>query len=290
MAMKAATDTIFPELPTFPLEVGWRTVYDPTTETEKQLPITLLDILYPTEDDVDVVATPQSPYHARWTSWLTTMIQTYLSTQKLLVMHDVLIHWGRKNAPPKSPDVAVIPGGLLPDEDDLSYHVGRDGPPPTFIIEITSKETRKIDLQAKPIFYAALGVKEYLIIDIRTRRNQPWRLLGYRLEDSPYYREIKADVDGSISFPSLGLRFRAINREKIEVFDLTTGERFLTPVEQKVRADLEAARAEQETERADLEATARKTVEAELAATLARLHELEARYNLQIEKTKNDSE
>ena len=232
----------------------------------------------------------QSPLHDLWTRWIAAMIQSYLTAKNLLITHDVLIHWGRKNAPPKSPDVAVIPGGRLPDEDDLSYHVGRDGPPPTFIIEITSKETRKIDLQVKPIFYAALGVKEYLIIDIRTRRKYPWRLLGYRLEDSPYYREIKADADGSISFSSLGLRFRAVNREKIEVFDLVTGERFLTPIEQKVRADMETARAEQEAARAEQEATARKIVETELAVTLARLHELEARYNLQSEKTKNDSQ
>ncbi|MEM7539579.1 MAG: Uma2 family endonuclease, partial [Chloroflexota bacterium] len=35
-------------------------------------------------------------------------------------------------------------------------------------MEITSQETRQSDLEAKVLDYAAIGIKEYLIIDIRT--------------------------------------------------------------------------------------------------------------------------
>lgn len=263
-------------LPTFPLEVGWRTVYDPATQSYTQQPLTLLDILFPTEDNVDVVFMAQSPLHNLWLRWLSTMLETYLVLQKLIT-NDVLIHWGLPGAPPKSPDLAVMPAGHVPAEGQKSYRVGRDGPPPSFIIEITSKETRAIDLHVKPIFYAAVGVKEFLVIDLLTRRKHPWRLLGYRLADSPYYQSVTPEADGSLAFPTIGLRFRVVGRERIEVYSLATGERLLTPQELKEHADAETARADQE-------AAARQATEVELAATRKRLRELEARYHLQSEK------
>lgn len=57
------THDSLPSLPTFPLEAGWRTVYDTATQRYLQQPLTLLDILYPSEDDVGVVYMAQSPMH-----------------------------------------------------------------------------------------------------------------------------------------------------------------------------------------------------------------------------------
>jgi len=89
--------------------------------------------------------------------------------------------------------------------------------------------------------YAAVGVKEYLLIDLLPEDDGNWKLYGFRLEDSPFYKELTADAEGGLSFETVGLRFVAEGRERIDVFHTTTGERVLNPIELKARADIEAA-------------------------------------------------
>src|SRR5438132_397489 len=55
--------------------------------------------------------------------------------------------------PAKSPDIAVVDGlEVDPDnlEDSPSYHIGKDGPPPRVVFEISSRETWRQDLEEKP--------------------------------------------------------------------------------------------------------------------------------------------
>ncbi|MCE7988398.1 MAG: Uma2 family endonuclease [Caldilinea sp. CFX5] len=236
------THEFLPDLPTFPLEAGWRTVYDAATERYLQQPLTLLDILYPSEDDVGVVYMAQSPLHNLLTDLLSVMLSTYLGARDWLILHDVLVLWGVRGIPPKSPDLAAIPGGRRP-IDEKSYRVGRDGPIPAFVIEVTSTETRNEDLDNKPLHYAALGIKEFLIIDILNETTGDWDLIGYRLEDGPYYRRLSLDAEKGITFTTVGLRFVAVNRTRIEVYDSATGQRLLTSQELKTQAEAQAARA-----------------------------------------------
>jgi len=63
---------------------------------------------------------------------------------------------------------------------EKSYRVHRDGPVPAFVLEITSEDTRAIDLQAKTLHYAAVGVREMLIIDFWPEDGGAWQPLGYR--------------------------------------------------------------------------------------------------------------
>lgn len=81
----------------------------------------------------------------------------------------------------------------------------------------------------------------------------------------------------------LDILFPAEGNTDIEVYSLATGERLLTPEELKTLADAETARANAEMVRANAEAVARQAVETELAATLVRLRELEARYQAKSE-------
>jgi Uma2 family endonuclease len=268
-----------PPLPTFDWEVGYKYVYNPQAGAYDQVPLTLLDILYPTEEDIGRLKMVQSPHHDLWTNWLKVMLWNYLGSQDWLVTNDVLIHWGRKGAPPKSPDVAVMPGGQLPAQTEKSYRVHRDGPLPVFVMEITSEDTRVVDLQAKTLHYAAVGVKELLIIDFWPDDEGPWQLLGYRLEESPYYQRIAPDDQGGLTFETIALRFVAVDQERIEVYQAETGARLLTPEELKAHAEAEAARADAETARADAEAAARAQAEARVAQLEARLQELQARDN-----------
>jgi Uma2 family endonuclease len=251
-------------LPTFPLEVGYREVYDPVTRIYQQLPLTLRDILYPQEEDIGVVKMVQGPLHDQWSRWLADMLQAYLVDEGWLIMHDVLINWNLPGVPKNSPDVTLIYEGQLPAEGNESYHVGRDGPLPDFVIEITSDSTRAVDLGDKTLAYAAVGVPEFLIIDRGTPVNEPWQLLGYRLGEQPMYEIIAPDPDGRITFAEVGLQFEVVGRERINLYDLATGDRLLTPAEQKTYADSEAARAKQETTRADNEAAARLAAEARI--------------------------
>lgn len=262
-------------LPTFPMEVGYREVYDPETKTFDQLPLTLLELLYPVEDDVGVVKVAESPHHDILVTLLATMLRVYLGARNWLTTSDVIVHWGFKRAPCKSPDIAVILGGKLPDDEEKSYRVGRDGPLPSFIVEVTSEETRTTDLYEKNLLYAAVGVKEYLIIDILSNRNRDWRLIGYRLGDKPRYKRITADDDGGLSFESVGLRFVCVDSKRIDIYDIATGQRLLTPDELKVKAEAESARAEAESARADTETSLRAMLEAQLAAMTAKVRELE---------------
>ena len=271
---------VSPDLPTFPLEAGYRSVYNPITQQHDQLPLTLLEVLYPLEEDIGVVVMPESPLHDIWTKLLAIMLRTYLSSSDWLVIGDVLIHWGSRRAPPKGPDLAAIPGGRLPAVKEKSYRVGRDGPTPAFALEITSEETRQSDLYEKPLLYAAVGVKEMLVIDILSKPTGPWQLLGYRLEDSPFYQKLAPDAEGGLTFKTIDLRFVGVGRERIEVYEAASGKRLLRPDELKARAEAEAARAEAEAARAGVEATARVRAEARVAQLEAQLRELEARYGI----------
>ena len=236
------------DLPTFPLDVGWREFDDPETGQRCRAPLTLLDIHYPTEDDIGVVFMAQSIIHNIWCMILANLLRTYLDASKFLVTQDNLIYWERGTIPPNAPDLAVIPGGKTSPDEHNSFRVGRDGPIPAFVVEITSKGTCSEDLTIKPTKYAAIGIKEYLIIDFRTHKNKDWALIGYRLEaSSPYYKKMKPDADGGLTFETIGLRFVAVKRERIDVYNTATGERLLTLDEQKARAEAaEAARLEKE--------------------------------------------
>jgi Uma2 family endonuclease len=283
-----------PPLPTFPLESGWRTVRDPVTGESQQMPLTLRDILFPTEEDIGVVYMAQSPMHNLLTGLLYTMLHTYLGPQAWLILHDVLVLWGVRGVTPKSPDIAAFPGGRFPAREK-SYRVGRDGPLPTFVIEVTSEDTRQDDLLVKPLLYAALGIREYLIIDILNDASEPWELIGYRLDAGPFYRRLPADPQGGVSFATVGLRFVAVNRTRIEVYDNATGQRLLSSDELIAQAEAERARAAAEAERAaaeaeraaaeaaraDAETQARTLAEARAAAAEAELQALKSRYGLQ---------
>jgi Uma2 family endonuclease len=257
-----------PALPTFPLEAGFRQIYDPETGVSQHLPLTLLDFLYPSDEDVGVVIMPETPLHDIWTNLLAIMLRSYLAVENWLVLSDVLIHWGRRGAPAKAPDLAAIPGGRMPEPRQKSYRVGRHGPVPVFALELTSSETRLVDLQEKPLLYAAVGIKEFLIIDLLPEGKGAWQLTGYRLEDEPFYHKLQPDAEGGLTFETIGLRFVAIGQERIEVYDAATGERLLTPTELKARAEAEAA--------------GRVAAEARAEELASRLRELEARYGVQV--------
>lgn len=201
---------------------------------------------------------PESPLHDLWSGQLAFTIRANLKSRNWLILHDVFIYWPQRFLPPAAPDLAVIPDAPVLAENIKSYQVGRDGPPPIFVAELISESSRTHDMETKRTFYASVGVKEYLVVDQLSLTDSPWRVYGYHLDKEPYYVAIPNDEDGGVTFPGVGLRFVPVGRTRIDIYDLTTGERLLTPDELKAQAQAEAAaRIAAEARIAELEAILR---------------------------------
>lgn len=287
-----------PDLPPLDRSWGYKTVLDEKTGEYVEEPLTLLDLLYPTGEEIFVA----EGWVHRWLSvMLEVMMRAHLGKLGWVVFGNVYVHWGRRGVPPMAPDVTAISTGTYPTLEEGSFYVGRHGPTPSFVIEITSHNKPERDVDRKKWDYAALGVPEYLIIDGWLDKTKPLQLTGFRLGDDPFYSEITPDAEGGITFTTVGLRFVGKGRETVEVYDVATGQ-LLTPPDQWLeqaeaatqarreaearaeaeaeRAKVEAERAKVEAERAETEAKARAEAEANLAAVTARLRELEARYGV----------
>lgn len=142
-----------------------------------------------------------------------------------------------------SPDLMVVVGvPKLPIR--RTFKVWEEGLPPTFVIEITSKKTRREDLGGKRETYARIGVVEYLLYDpLAEYLNPP--LQGFRLAGGAY-QPLPAEPDGALISAQLGLRLALVDG-RLRLFDAATGAPLLSPEE---RAAAAAARAAAESARA----------------------------------------
>ena len=103
------------------------------------------------------------------------------------------------------PDVLAVIG--VEDRPRDSYVMWREGPPPSFVMEIASNRTWKRDRNEKRAIYQAMGVKEYFLYDPRQNYRPP-RLLGLRLYRGTY-REIPSsrmpNDENGVESATLGL-------------------------------------------------------------------------------------
>jgi Uma2 family endonuclease len=222
----------------------------------RDFPLTPEDFLDPQIGDTMV----QGRRHSRAVLELAELIRRHLlSRPDALVMSDVkhLIEPGRG----PSPDISVLLGAQDIDDDwdeeeEESYDMARHGIAPSLIIEVVSPKDsriRKVDEVDKVGLYARVGVKEYILEDT-PRRATGWcyRLRGYRLDARGRYQDIRPDDQGRLLSETTGLLFGvSVQGDRIEVFDASTGERILYPLE------IEQARTREE--------YARKAAEAEVA-------------------------
>lgn len=121
-----------------------------------------------------------------------------------------------------SPDVFVVKG--IPDRRRDIFQLWKEKAP-CFVMEITSKSTRREDLRHKKDLYEWMGVEEYILYDPRGEYLKP-PLQGYRLVDGRYQPMVLSS-DGSLVSRVTGLRLRR-NEEHLEMIDLETGERSAT--------------------------------------------------------------
>ena len=93
--------------------------------------------------------------------------------------------------------------------------------PPSLIVEITSRSTRREDLGKKKQVYETIGVEEYILFDPYAEYLDP-QLQGFRLAGSRY-QLIQAGRDGSLVSVATGLTFRT-EGERLRLVDTASRE------------------------------------------------------------------
>jgi Uma2 family endonuclease len=126
-----------------------------------------------------------------------------------------------------APDVLVALG--VPKKPNRDYYlVWKEGKAPDFVVEITSKSNKQEDIKKKfGIYRDILRVSEYFLFDPTEDYLDP-PLHGFRLDQGEYVPI--APVAGRLPSQVLGLHLERAGKY-LRLFDPTTGERLLTPVE-----------------------------------------------------------
>lgn len=204
----------------------------------------------------------------------------FYSRRNIYVSGNLFLYYQEGN--PKavvSPDVFVVFG--VSNRKRRSYQTWQeDGKLPAFILEITSRTTRKQDEVEKPNLYASLGVPEYFQYDPTADYLNP-QLRGFQLVDRAYQPlPLQATSEGVpfIHSPVLGLDLQlqtptsptiatAPLPKELRFYDPQTGLKLLS------REEVEQAREQAEQER-DLAQQERDLAEQRAAQLAARLREL----------------
>lgn len=165
-----------------------------------------------------------------------------------------------------SPDVLVVRG--IPKHRRDNYLVWEEGKVPDFMIEVTSKTTRREDKEFKrTVYQKTLRVPEYFLFDPRAEYLKP-PFQGYVLHRGRYVA-IKP-VDGRLPSATLGLHLERVGNQ-LRLWDPATGQRVPTPAEARRIAE-EARRIAEQARRA--ESAARKAAEEENKRLKQQLEEL----------------
>ena len=172
-----------------------------------------------------------------------------------------------------APDVYVVVGAPATPPRD-TYMLWNEPKGPDFVLEVTSKSTRRDDERRKRDVYAALGVGEYFLYDPRAEYLAPplqsWRLRGGSYEPKPAVTMLRGRGT-VVTSEVLGLELRDDREARmVRLRDPATGQNLLT-YEEAERAREEEAVARRE------ESAGRREAEARAAKAEARAAELEAR-------------
>jgi Uma2 family endonuclease len=167
-----------------------------------------------------------------------------------------------------SPDVFVVRG--IQKKRRLNYLVWQEGKGPDFVLELTSKTTRREDQEKKLCLYRdVLRVPEYFQFDPTGDYLKP-SLQGFRLSDGDYVPI--TPVDGRIPSEVLGLHLEQHGTE-VRLYDPRTRSLILKPGERVSAAENRAQTAEQRAQTAETRAqtaeTRAQTAEQRAAATEA---------------------
>ena len=206
-----------------------------------------------------------------------TLRDHYAARPDVYVWGDLLLYYEEGN--PRAvvvPDVFVARGASREPQRRI-YKLWEEGVPPTFVIEVTSPSTRRVDLGRKRDLYARLGVAEYVLYDPLDEYLTP-ALQGFSLERGAF-RPMAPDASGVLVSHALGLRLSLVDG-RLRLIDAATGAPLLSPEERAAEASARAAEAVARAAEADARATeanVRAAAEAEARRQAEqRIAELEA--------------
>jgi Uma2 family endonuclease len=197
------------------------------------------DPTYPTSDGRPL---GETDYHRRVIIDLIGALELHYAGQQVYVSGDLLLFYEPGNRRKHvSPDVLVTKGLELGDR--LNYILWEEGLPPNIVIEVTSKTTRREDLEGKFVVYRdKVRVPEYFLFDPLGDYLRP-RLQGYRLRGREYV-PIRLTRDRLVS-KQLGLELQALGKS-LRLFDQRTGKPLLSPRELAEEQQTELARLREE--------------------------------------------
>ena len=158
------------------------------------------------------------------------------------------------------------------------YIVSEQGKPPDFVLEVASESTGAMDVGAKRVDYARLGIPEYWRFD-ETGEYHGARLAGDRLVEGRYEPiPIETVSDGVLQGYSavLGLNLRWSDGELL-FYDPTTGRPIASLEDERQARAAAESRADTEQARAEAEREGRSAAESRAEAAEARIRELEER-------------
>ena len=180
------------------------------------------------------------------------------------------------------PDVFVVVGAV---KDELreggwrdTYKLWEEPKGPDFVLEVTSRSTRRQDQVGKRALYARLGVGEYFLYDPRGEYLAP-ALQGMRLRGGEYERlspERLPDGREGVWSEVFGL-YLCRRGQALRLHDPVTGQDLRTPGEEAAAGREEAAARQAAEARAAEEATARQAAEARAAEETAARQAAEVR-------------
>ena len=199
-------------------------------------------VVYPTADGKPMAET--DTHRDDMTDQIETL-KTWYAGKKVYVTGNILVYYEEGN-PRKvvSPDVWVV-RGIEPRQRD-NYLIWLEGKGPEAALEITSKTTRKEDVEKKFFLYRdVLKVQEYLLFDPYDDYLRP-RLQGFRLVKGDYV-PIKL-VDGRLPSRILRLHLEG-DGVRLRLYDPAAGEYLRTPREQAEYERAQRLQAEAEVER-----------------------------------------
>ena len=205
-------------------------------------PIHMLDIEYPETDGKPMAET--DVHRQLLTDLIFTLTNFFRDEPDVYVSGDLLLYYVEGDPKKRvAPDVFVVRG--VSKRQRRIYKLWEEGRPPDVVIELSSRQTWREDLQVKWRLYEQLGVQEYFIFDPEYDYLDE-ALVAYRLEDGQYLPlEVK---DKRVRSEVLGLEL-VDTGETLRLFDPQTGQFLPTAMEEaeaRRQAEAEAARLREE--------------------------------------------
>jgi Uma2 family endonuclease len=234
----------------------------------EEVPLKKEDLLYPEEGDRPVL----TEGHVNDCAYLRDVLKNWAAdVADALVLSDHRVDWQAAGLQPLGPDVVVFRNVTRPwDPDRGTFPVVDYGARTLLAIEVTSPDTRPIDLKEKVELYHRAGVPLYAIVDRhQTRAGVDLGLFGYRMDPvlQNHYMPIALDARGRLWLETVGLWLATENGQAVCYDD--KGNRSSDYV------GLDRAKKEADA-RAAAEAKARQAADARAQGADARNKELEA--------------